>query len=82
VPPVEPIIEAVVKASRGPVVVAGSIDSAERIRVVTELGAWGFTIGGAIFEFALPAEPTLRAQLAWTLETAKRAAEDAAARAG
>jgi hypothetical protein len=81
-PPVEPIIEAVVQASRGPVVVAGSIDSAERIRVVTELGAWGFTIGGAIFEFALPAEPTLRAQIAWTLETAKRAAEDDAARAG
>lgn len=81
-PPVEPIIEAVVKASRGPVVIAGTIDSAERIRAVTELGAWGFTIGGAVFEFALPAERTLRGQIAWTLETAKRAVADAAARAG
>ena len=44
------IIRAVVAASAGPVVVAGSIDSAERIATVTELGAWGFTIGGAIFE--------------------------------
>ncbi len=72
--PVGPIIEAVVRASRGPVIVAGSIDSIERIQEVTTLGAWGFTIGGAVFEFALPAEPTLRAQIEWTLETAARAA--------
>ncbi len=78
--PVEPIIDAVVRASLGPVVIAGSIDSAERIEAVTALGAWGFTIGGAIFEHALPAEPTLRAQVEWTLETAARAAEDVAAR--
>ena len=73
--PVEPIIEAVVRASRGPVVVAGSIDSAERIQALTALGAWGFTIGGAAFELVLPAEPTLRAQVEWALETAARAAE-------
>lgn len=78
--PVEPIIDAVVRASLGPVVIAGSIDSAERIEAVTALGAWGFTIGGAIFEHALPAEPTLRAQVEWALETAARAAEDVAAR--
>lgn len=77
--PVEPIIDAVVRASRGPVVIAGSIDSAERIAAVTALGAWGFTIGGAAFEFALPAEATLRAQVEWTLDTAARAAEAAAA---
>lgn len=69
---VEPIIAAVVRASRGPVVVAGSIDSAERIEAVSRLGAWGFTIGGAAFEFALPADATLRAQVEWTLETAAR----------
>ncbi|MBI3746505.1 MAG: 4-hydroxythreonine-4-phosphate dehydrogenase [Chloroflexi bacterium] len=72
--PVEPIIDAVVQASRGPVVVAGSIDSAERIEAVSKLGAWGFTIGGAAFESALPAEPTIRAQVEWALETAARAA--------
>ena len=76
--PVEPIIDAVVKASAGPVVVAGSIDSADRIATVTRLGAWGFTIGGAVFEFALPAPRTLRAQVDWALETAARAVRDLA----
>jgi hypothetical protein len=72
--PVEPIVEAVVKASAGPVVVAGSIDSAERIAAVTRLGAWGFTIGGAIFERVLPAGPSLSEQVEWTLRTAEEAA--------
>jgi hypothetical protein len=68
------IIRAVVAASAGPVVVAGSIDSAERIGVVTELGAWGFTIGGAVFEGVLPAGPSIREQVDWTLECARDAA--------
>ena len=71
--PVEPIIDAVVRASRGPVVVAGSIVSEAQIRALTELGAWAFTIGGAAFEKALPAETTIRAQVEWALETAARA---------
>jgi uncharacterized protein related to proFAR isomerase len=74
VEPVEPIIEAVVSASAGPVVVAGSIDSAERIKAATRLGAGGFTIGGAVFERALPAGPTLAEQVEWTLSTAVAAA--------
>lgn len=73
VEPVEPIISAVVKASSGPVVVAGSIDSAERIEAVTQLGAWGFTIGGAAFERVLPAGPTLSEQVEWALQTAAAA---------
>ena len=72
--PVEPIIDAVVKASAGPVVIAGSIDSAEQIEAVTRLGAWGFTIGGAIFERVLPAGPSLGEQVEWTLRTAEEAA--------
>ena len=36
----------VVAASAGPVVVAGSIATAEQIRLVAATGAWGFTIGG------------------------------------
>jgi len=71
--PVEPIIGALVQASRGPVVVAGSIVSEAQIRALTTLGAWGFTIGGAAFEHVLPAEPTIRAQVEWALETAARA---------
>jgi hypothetical protein len=67
------IIRAVVEASRGPVVVAGSIDSAERIAAVSRLGAWGFTIGGAIFEAVLPAGPSVREQVDWTLACAREA---------
>ncbi len=74
VEPVAPIIDAVVKASAGPVVIAGSIDSAERIQAVTSLGAWGFTIGGAVFERVLPAGPSLVEQVEWTLRTAEEAA--------
>lgn len=44
------LMAAVVAASRGPVVVAGSIDSDERIEAVRASGAWGFTVGGAVFD--------------------------------
>jgi hypothetical protein len=73
--PVERIIDAVVRASAGPVVVAGSIVSEAQIHAVTALGAWGFTIGGAAFEFALPAAATVRAQVEWALAAAERAAD-------
>jgi len=53
----------VVAASAGPVVVAGSIATAEQIRLVAATGAWGFTIGGAIFEGRLPGAPDLAAQI-------------------
>ena len=67
------IISAVVAASRGPVVVAGNIDSRAKIVAVTELGAWGFTIGGAIFEGVLPAGSSVRAQVDWALACAREA---------
>jgi hypothetical protein len=44
------LMAAVVAASRGPVVVAGSIDSDARIDAVRASGAWGFTVGGAVFD--------------------------------
>ena len=71
--PVEPIITAVVGACAGPVVVAGSIADEARIAAVTALGAWGFTIGGAVFEGALPAGPSVREQVDWALAAARRA---------
>ena len=58
----------VVTASKGPVVVAGSIDRAERIQAVAGAGAWAFTIGGAIFDGLLPGAPDLGAQIEWTLQ--------------
>ena len=71
--PVEPIIDAVVRASASPVVVAGSIVSEDQIRALTNLGAWGFTIGGAAFEQVLPAGPAIREQVEWALEAAVQA---------
>ncbi len=71
--PVEPIIGAVVEASRGPVVIAGSIVNEAQIQALTTIGAWGFTIGGAAFENVLPADPTIRGQVEWALKTAARA---------
>jgi hypothetical protein len=53
----------VVAAAGGPVIAAGSIDSLERIRAVERSGAWGFTIGGAIFDGRLPGGPSLSGQV-------------------
>lgn len=60
--PIE-VARAVVAASAGPVIVAGSIVTAEQIKKVASTGAWGFTIGGAIFEGRLPGAPDLAAQI-------------------
>ncbi len=57
------LIEAVVEASSGPVIAAGSVDSLDRIGVLTRSGVWGFTIGGAIFDGRLPGAPSRRAQI-------------------
>ncbi len=53
----------VVAAAGDPVIAAGSIDSLERIRAVERSGAWGFTIGGAIFDGRLPDGPSLSGQV-------------------
>ena len=47
---VEKLIESVVNKSKVPIVSAGSIDSEERIKIVSNLKVWGFTIGSAIFD--------------------------------
>jgi hypothetical protein len=58
----------VVAAASGPVIVAGSIVGAEQITAVQHAGAWGFTIGGAIFEQRLPGPPSVREQVARVLD--------------
>jgi hypothetical protein len=57
------LTRAVVGASAGPVIVAGTIASFGQIRDVADAGAWGFTIGGAIFEDRLPGGPGVPGQL-------------------
>jgi hypothetical protein len=44
------LLSEVVKATNVPIVSAGSIDSYKRIAEVWQAGAWGFTIGSALFD--------------------------------
>lgn len=69
------LVRAVVAASAGPVIAAGSVDSRERIEALAAAGTWAFTIGGAVFDRRLPAGPSVREQV----ECALAMAEDASA---
>jgi 4-hydroxythreonine-4-phosphate dehydrogenase len=57
------LMASVVRAASVPVVVAGSIDTDDKIRSVSDSGAWAFTVGSAAFDGAFPAPPSLRDQL-------------------
>jgi hypothetical protein len=57
------LTRAVVDASAGPVIAAGSVASVAQIKTLDEAGAWGFTIGGAIFEGRLPGGPSISEQI-------------------
>jgi hypothetical protein len=61
---------AVVAAASGPVIAAGSVVDADQIRTLAAAGAWGFTIGGAIFEGRLPGGPDIAAQVRAVLDVA------------
>src|SRR5258708_1723148 len=66
------LTRAVVQAASGPVIAAGSVVSTDQIRALDQAGAWGFTIGGAIFEGRLPGGPSIAGQVTQVLRaTAK-----------
>jgi glycerol-3-phosphate responsive antiterminator len=44
------LLREVVNATKIPIISAGSINSYKRLAEVTESGAWGFTIGSALFD--------------------------------
>ena len=54
------VLREVVKGVAFPVVSAGSIESYRRIAEVWDAGAWGFTMGTALFDRAFVPEGTLR----------------------
>ncbi len=64
------LTRAVVQSSSGPVIAAGSVASTKQIDVLAAAGAWGFTIGGAIFEGRLPAAPSVPGQVRAVLAAA------------
>jgi len=67
VDPIE-LTRAVVAASAGPVIAAGSVVGADQIRGLAGAGAWGFTIGSAIFEGLLPGGPDVVGQVRAVLD--------------
>lgn len=67
------LTSAVVAASTGPVIAAGSVTSAEQIQVLASAGAWGFTIGSAIFDGQLPGAPDVTEQVRRVLAIAASA---------
>jgi hypothetical protein len=62
------LIRAVVRHASGPVIVAGSIASIDRVLAVSDAGAWGFTIGSAIFDGLLPGAPSVADQVRGVLD--------------
>jgi putative N-acetylmannosamine-6-phosphate epimerase len=67
---VERLVEAVVQATSLPVIAAGSVDSAERIRSLADRGVWAFTIGTAALEGELVPGAPLAKQLEYVLDAA------------
>lgn len=51
---VEALARSVVGAVDVPVIAAGSVDGAEKIRRLSDAGVWGFTVGSAIFDGTFP----------------------------
>jgi hypothetical protein len=64
------LTSAVVQASAGPVIAAGSVASLEQVATLGAAGAWGFTIGSAIFEGRLPGGPAIDEQIRQVLAAA------------
>jgi hypothetical protein len=69
---VEALVDAVVSNTSLPVIAAGSVDSAERIRALANHGVWAFTIGTAALDGVLLPDEPLHAQLELALEAAAR----------
>jgi len=61
------LTRAVVEAAGGPVIAAGSVVSFEQIAALEAAGAWGFTIGSAIFAGQLPGAPSVAGQISAVL---------------
>lgn len=69
------VMAAVVRQAKLPVVIAGNIDREERIAAVAASGAWGFTVGSAIFAGAFVAGASHQTQVDHILRMAERSIE-------
>ncbi len=62
----------VVASSRGPVIAAGSVVDDGQIATLASAGAWGFTIGSAIFDGRFAGAPDVPSQVRHVLEVASK----------
>lgn len=67
------LVKEVCAASPIPVLVAGAVASVERIRHVSEAGAWGFTIGAAVLDRKVVPGTSVTNQLRTVLDAAAMA---------
>lgn len=63
----ERLIKAVKKGISLPIIIAGNVDSEEKIMKVKELDVWGFTIGGAVVEKKLLPKGSVKDQVTYVL---------------
>jgi hypothetical protein len=71
------LIREVVRRSSGPVIVAGSIAGIDRVLTVSAAGAWGYTIGSAVFDGLLPGAPSIADQVCGVLAATAQARANA-----
>jgi hypothetical protein len=64
------LTRSVVTSSLGPVIAAGSVVDDGQIQTLASAGAWGFTIGSAIFDGLFAGGPDVTAQVRHVLEVA------------
>ena len=57
-------------------IVAGSIADIDRVRTVSAAGAWGYTIGSAVFDGLLPGAPSVADQVRGVLESTAQSPAD------
>ena len=64
----EQLIKSIQRAVKIPLIIAGSINSLEKVRKMAELDVWGFTIGSAIFDRKFVRGETLNDQITAVLK--------------
>jgi len=70
---VERLIKSVQNAVKIPLIIAGSIDSFEKVRKMAELGVWAFTIGSAVFDKKFVPNGTLSDQISAVFKEIEKA---------
>jgi len=68
----EQLIKSIQRAVKIPLIIAGSINSLERMRKMAELDVWAFTIGSAIFDKKFVPSGTLSDQIMAVLKEIER----------